>query len=200
MKRITLDNAGRIASAAVALCFGLAGSALADCSHTANQLTILPQLSAFSLPREVSAAKATDNAAAAGVPGPWQSSDADPSIVGLWHSKSFSDGQVTDEAFEQWNTDGTEVLNDNPPPQTGNICLGVFVKSAQSTYKLKHPSWTYDANGNLTGSAIIRELVIVGRGGDTYSGTYTVDIYDLKGNHLAQFGGTVQAERIKVDF
>ncbi len=80
------------------------------------------------------------------------------------------------------------------------MCLGVFVKSALSTYKLKHPSWTYDANGNLTGTAIIRELVIMGPGGDTYKGTFTIDLFDLNGVHLTQFGGTISAERITVDF
>ena len=198
VKKLTLHNAGGIALAAAALSLSLAGRAQADCSHTATLLGMAPRLSALAMPAGITLPKETDTSAV--VPDHFQSSDADPSIAGLWHSKSFSDGQITDEAFEQWNSDGTEVLNDNPPPQTGNVCLGVFVKSAQSTYKLKHPSWTYDSNGNLNGTAIIRELVIVGRGGNSYSGTYTVNLYDLKGNHIAQFGGTVEAERITVDF
>ena len=204
MKKITLHNAGGIAAAVAALCLGLAANAQADCSHTASQLGTAPRLAALSMPSGVSLAKAEassdGSSKALSIPDFGDGSDGDPSIVGLWHSRTFSDGQVTDEAFEQWNSDGTEVLNDNPPPQTGNICLGVFVKSALSTYKLKHMSWTYDSNGNLNGTAIIRELVEMGQGGKTYSGTYTVDIYDLKGNHIVQLGGTVEAERITVDF
>lgn len=53
-----------------------------------------------------------------------------------------------------------------------------FDQFALSTYKLKHPSCTHDANGNLIGTAIIRELVII----------------------LMQLGGTITRTRITVDF
>lgn len=197
MKKITLQDAAKLTLAIAVAGFGMAGQAKADCAQMGKQFT-LPHLAALSAGNEISVVN--DNQASAVVPDNRAPIDADPSIVGLWDSKAFSGGQLIDEGFEQWNADGTEVLNDTPPPQTGNVCLGVFVKSAQSTYKLKHPSWTFDSNGNLTGTAIIRELVIVGRGGNTYSGTYTIDFYDLNGKHLQQFGGTIQAQRITVDF
>jgi hypothetical protein len=121
------------------------------------------------------------------------------SIVGLWETTFTSQGQVIDQGFDQWNSDGTEILNDDPPPQTGNVCLGVYIK-AGSVYRLKHPSWTYDANGNLTGTAIISEQVTVGPDGNTYNGIYTINFNDLNGNHLAQFSGAIAATRIVVDF
>ena len=197
MKKITLQDAAKLTLAIAVAGFGMAGQAKADCAQMGNQFT-LPHIAVLSASKGISAVK--DSEASAVVPDSRPSIDADPSIVGLWRSKAFSGGQLIDEAFEQWNADGSEIMNDTPPPQTGNVCLGVFVKSAQSTYKLKHPSWTFDSNGNLTGTAIIRELVIVGGGGNSYSGTYTIDFYDVNGKHLQQFGGTVQAERITVDF
>ena len=196
VNKITLQNSGRVAAAIAALCLGLAGRAQADCGIAANRFTVLPRLSVATMPlglgHEADAAASASQAIS--------HSDADPSIVGLWKTTFTSGGQVVDEGFDLWNGDGTEVLNDDPPPQTGNVCLGVFVKSALSTYKLKHPSWTYDANGNLTGTAIIRELVLMGPGGNTYKGTFTIDLYDLNGTHLTQFGGTISAVRITVDF
>ena len=205
MKKITLQSAGRLAVVVAGLGFVFAGHAQADCGITANQFSVLPRLAVATMPEAMSAAsvaKDTDAAASTppSAPEDWQHSSADPSIVGLWKTTFTSGGQVVDEGFDQWNSDGTEILNDDPPPQTGNVCLGVYVKSAMSTYKLKHPSWTFDANGNVNGTAIIRELVIVGRGGNTYQGTYAIDVYDLQGNHLAQFGGTISATRITVDF
>lgn len=46
------------------------------------------------------------------------------SIVGLWMTTFTSGGQVVDSGFDQWNADGTEILNDTPPPATGNVFLG----------------------------------------------------------------------------
>lgn len=196
MRKITLGN--KLALAGAALLAALAVNARADCGIAANRFTVLPRLAVASMPEGIALGRDSDASASASQA--TSHSDADPSIVGLWKTTFTSGGQVVDEGFDQWNSDGTEILNDDPPPQTGNVCLGVFVKSALSTYKLKHPSWTYDANGNLTGTAIIRELVMMGPGGNTYKGTFTIDLFDLDGNHLTQFGGTISAERITVDF
>lgn len=205
MKKITLQNQGRLAVAIAVVCLAMAGRAQADCGITANQFSVIPRLAVATMPAGMSAAsvaKDTDASAPAATSATEdrRNNNADPSIVGLWKTTFTSGGQVVDEGFDQWSSDGTEVLNDDPPPQTGNVCLGVYVKSALSTYKLKHPSWTFDASGNVNGTAIIRELVSMGRGGNTYSGTYTIDVYDLDGNHLTQFGGTIAATRITVDF
>jgi len=205
VKKVTLQNEARLAVAVAVVCLAMAGRAQADCGITVNQFSVIPRLAVATMPEAMSAAtvaKDTDASAsaAASATEDLRHNSADPSIVGLWKTTFTSGGQVVDEGFDQWSSDGTEILNDDPPPQTGNVCLGVYVKSALSTYKLKHPSWTFDASGNVNGTAIIRELVIIGQGGNTYSGTYTIDVYDLEGNHLAQFGGTISATRITVDF
>jgi hypothetical protein len=126
-----------------------------------------------------------------------ESSDA--SIVGLWKTKFIAGGQVVDQGFDVWHSDGTEVLNDTPPPSTGNVCLGVWIKTGKSTYKLKHPSWNFDPAGNLIGTVVIREDVTVSNDGNSYKGTFTLDVFDLAGNRLDHANGTISAQRITVD-
>jgi hypothetical protein len=123
----------------------------------------------------------------------------DPSIVGLWKITFVSGGQVVDQGFDQWNIGGTEILNDTPPPATGNVCLGVWVQTGRFTYKLKHPSWTFDNGGNLNGTVIIREQRILDPRGNTFKGSFTLDVYDLSGNLLEHAAGTITGQRITVD-
>ncbi|HLG95071.1 MAG TPA: hypothetical protein VKX49_02035 [Bryobacteraceae bacterium] len=200
MKQITLQNFRKTGAALALLCLALAGRAKADCMIAANQFTVLPRLSVAAMPPGLSLTARADGPSDIEMAAPQQDEGNGRSIVGLWKTTSYSGAQVVDEAFEQWNSDGTEVLNDNPSPLLGNICLGVFIKAGAATYKLKHPSWTYDNNGNLNGTAIIREQITVAPSGNTYSGTFTVDLFDLNGTHLVQLGGTVTGQRITVDF
>lgn len=58
-------------------------------------------------------------------------------IVGFWRvvftakgSAGIADGTVIDKGFQQWHSDGTEILNSSKPPITGNFCLGVWKKTA----------------------------------------------------------------------
>jgi hypothetical protein len=122
-------------------------------------------------------------------------------IVGLWNIKFTSGNQVVDEGFDAWHGDGTETLNDTPPPVTGNVCLGAWTQTGRNTFKLKHPSWVYDeaTNTQVIGQAIIRETVSVSRDGNSFSGSFTVDVIDTFGNSLAHFEGQVRATRIKPD-
>ena len=122
-----------------------------------------------------------------------------PSIVGLWKIAFSSGGQVVDQGFDLWTSDGTEILNDTTPPAEGNVCLGVWEKVGPRTFQLYHPSWTFDANGNLTGTAIIREVVTLDRKGQSFSGTSTIDFIDLDNNNVGHLDGQVQATRIKVN-
>jgi hypothetical protein len=121
-------------------------------------------------------------------------------IAGLWNIKFVSGGQVVDQGFDAWQSDGLEVLNDTPPPATGNVCLGVYAQTGQRTFKLKHPSWIFDAsNTNVIGTATIRETVTIDRSGDSFTGVFTIDVVDLFGNPLGHADGKVEAARLKVD-
>jgi len=101
--------------------------------------------------------------------------------------------------FSQWHSDGTEILNSSRPPATSNFCLGVWEKTGRSTYKLNHFALSSDLNGNLIGLANIREDVTLDASGNNYSGTFSIDQYDLAGNTLAHIVGNISASRITVD-
>ena len=132
-----------------------------------------------------------------------EAAEEEPSIVGLWHVFFVSGGQPFDEGFDEWHSDGTEVLNDTAPPQpangAGTVCLGVYKKIAPATYKLRHPFWSFDANGNLAGSGVILETVTVDEGGNTYHGTFTFDQFNLSGNLIFEATGKLNATRITAD-
>jgi hypothetical protein len=121
------------------------------------------------------------------------------SIVGLWNVTFLSGGQVVDVAFDAWHGDQTEILNDYTDPIEGNVCLGVWVESGDHTYKLKHPSWIFDSNGNLLGTEMLHETVKLNGNGQTYTGVYRLDIYDVSGNFVEEFTGLLKAARINVD-
>jgi len=121
------------------------------------------------------------------------------SIIGLWNLSFISGGEVVDVAFDAWHGDGTEILNDYTDPIEGNVCLGVWEQTGPRTYKLKHPSWYFDNNGTLLGTVVIHETVTVSTDGDSFSGSYTDDVYDVSGNLLEAYSGQLKASRIKPD-
>ena len=128
-----------------------------------------------------------------------ESSAAPATIVGLWNLTFTSGGQVVDVAFDAWHSDGTEVLNDYTNPIEGNVCLGVWEQSGTRTYKLKHPSWSFDSTGTLLGTVVIGENVTLSADGNIFSGSYTYDVYDVAGNFQIEYKGQVKATRIKPD-
>lgn len=123
---------------------------------------------------------------------------SDATIVGLWDVKFISNGEVVDEGFDQFHSDGTEILNDTPPPATGNVCLGVYKLPATTSIKLKHPSWIYDpTNTFVIGRATILEQINLDRGGNIFTGTFTIQFRDLSGNPIApDFSGQLRGDRI----
>ena len=121
----------------------------------------------------------------------------EPSIVGYWYVRFVADGQLVDDGFDMWHSDGTEVLNDTTAPSTGNVCLGVWAKTAPFTYTLKHPSWIFDSAGvNVVGVVIIREQITLDPSGDSFKGLTTFDAYDLSGNPLDHESSEITGQRI----
>lgn len=128
------------------------------------------------------------------------------SIVGLWRvtftskgTQGIPDDTVIDAGFSVWHSDGTEILNSSRPPATGSFCLGVWERSNNGVYNLNHFALSWDSDGNFVGPAEIREHVTTGKHGDTYSGTFTLDQYDLAGNVKMHIQGVVSAVRVTVD-
>lgn len=105
--------------------------------------------------------------------------------VGLWSSNVLLGGQGIFQAFESFTSDGLEFLNDNGAPQAGNVCFGIWKSTGKNTYQVYHPSWSYDANGNVTGTVIIREQITIDPSGNTFSGTVVVQTFDLNGKIAA---------------
>ena len=155
-------------------------------------LSINANASSKPLPRQNSDQSSADTAG-----------DENVAITGLWHVKFLAGGQTFDEGFDLWNSDGTEILNDIAPPQpangSGTICLGVFKTVGPRTYKLRHPFWIIDTNGNLAGTGVILEQVTVALTGNSYTGSLTAITYDLGGNITSQTTGEIQAQRVTVD-
>jgi hypothetical protein len=133
------------------------------------------------------------------IPGPDATRQATTtaSIAGLWYARFLAGGQLVDDGFDVWNSDGTEILNDSPAPSSGAVCVGVWTKTSALTYTLKHPSWIFDDAGvNLIGVVIIREYITLDPAGNSYSGDAVLDVYDLAGNLLGQEFAEITGERI----
>ncbi|MBZ5625619.1 MAG: hypothetical protein LAQ69_44035 [Acidobacteriia bacterium] len=107
------------------------------------------------------------------------------------------DGKPVDLSFEIWHADGTEVLIDQTPPVEGNVCIGTWAQTGTLTYKLTHPALNFDMNGNFIGTVLIREVVELDRSGNKFSGTYTVDVFDLNGTATDHLDGQFAATRVK---
>ena len=132
------------------------------------------------------------------------------SIVGMWHviftartmnGERFSG--VIDNAVAVWHPDGTEIMNSGRPAQDGNFCLGVWERTGKFTYYLNHIPWqgndTTNAPsgiGNPIGGTQILEKVTLKPDGNSYAGTFKLDVYDTSGNGAVSFTGTVKATRI----
>ena len=122
------------------------------------------------------------------------------SIVGLWYVQFTIAGNVIQDAYQLWNAGGTEVHNPNVDPRGGNVCLGVWKRAAgTNTYILAHRVWNYDTAGNWLGTINLRERLTVGGGGNSHSGSFTLDFYDTSGNFQMELTGSVTGERISVE-
>jgi hypothetical protein len=136
-------------------------------------------------------------------------SSSDDPIVGMWRvtftafGPGFpAEGVVIDNAFAQWHSDGTEIMNSSRNPVTGNFCLGVWKRVGARRYKLNHFAISWDPSVSPDaplGLANIREEVTISGNGRSYSGTFAIDQFDQAGNVLAHLSGQVKARRITVD-
>ena len=172
-------------AACMALVVGFSASALASCGDSLSAMAA----GAASVHSQSSAIQ--QNSVAAG-------GSSGKSMVGLWHIQFTVGGQTIQEAYQLWNVGGTEVHNPNGAPG-GLVCLGVWKHASHGVYKLAHRVWNYDANGNFMGTIHLSETVTAGQGGNTHSGSFTLDFYDPSGNFQFEVAGSVTGERISVE-
>jgi hypothetical protein len=168
------------------LVVGLSASALASCGDSlsamaAGAAAVVSQSSPMQHDAPLSGDKAVKS-----------------SIVGLWHVEFKVKGQTIQEAYQLWNTGGTEVHNPNVDPRTGNVCLGVW-KQATGTYTLAHRVWSYDSSGDFLGTIHLSETLTLGHGGNTHKGSFKLDFYDPTGHFVNKVTGNVTGRRISVE-
>jgi hypothetical protein len=172
------------------LVVAFSATAMAQCGDSLNAMaaaaSIRSQSRASESPVQNDSAASSDNA-------------VNTSIVGLWHIRFLIGGTQIQEAFQIWNTGGTEVHNPNVDPRQGNVCLGTWNEAAPQTFKLNHRVWLYTPDGSFLGVGHLHETLALSDRGNTQSGSFTLDLYDLSGNKLAELAaGTVTGERISV--
>ena len=119
-------------------------------------------------------------------------------IVGMWSFQMSANGAQVDFGYQQWHSDGTELMNSGGrPPATENFCMGVWKQVGTNGYHLNHFALSYDSSGNLNAKVNIKEDVAINATGTSYSGPFTLDVYDPKTNALLQHVvGQVTAQRV----
>ena len=149
----------------------------------------------------------------------------EPSIVGMWHVKLVAasavnapvpPGAEVDAGYQQWHSDGTEMLNSGRPPADSSFCMGVWEQVGPRTFKLNHfaISWTQGPapdsssgpTNSRTGPTSIVEEVTVSLDGKSFSGTFTITDYaetdSPSGSSISfldSITGTVTGTRVTVN-
>jgi hypothetical protein len=121
------------------------------------------------------------------------------SIVGLWSFKLTSNGQTVDFGYQQWHSDGTELLTSaTRAPATGDFCMGVWKQTGPSRFHLNHYPLVVDNNGVLQARVVLKEDVTVDPSGMSFSGMFTQDVYDPTGTTkiAPTVTGPVTAQRV----
>lgn len=135
------------------------------------------------------------------------------SPIGMWNIQFISqgngnqnppipDGAQIDFGYTQWHSDGTEIMNSGAhAANTGNFCLGVWVRTGMFTYEVNHFALSYDGtSGALVNKINIREQITLDPSGNQFSGTFTITIFNAAGTQqVDQIAGTIAATRVTVD-
>lgn len=129
--------------------------------------------------------------------------------VGMWNFQFLSqgnppipDGAAIDFGYVQWHSDGTEIMNSGGhAANTGNFCMGVWVRTGMFTYEVNHFALSYDGtSGALVNKINIREQVTLDPSGNQYTGTFTIDVYNATATQMVDHvAGTIAATRVTVD-
>jgi hypothetical protein len=124
------------------------------------------------------------------------------SIVGMWAFRMVPTAGPGDFGYQQWHSDGTELMNSGGrAPATQNFCMGVWRQTGANRYHLNHLALSYDAGtGQLNARVNIKEDVSVDPTGNSYSGSFTIDVYDPSGTtEVAHQNGQVTAQRVRAN-
>lgn len=121
---------------------------------------------------------------------------AAPSIVGMWQVVHSANGQVVNQAFEQWHSDGTEFEFADFAPATGDICMGTWSKTSTGGIKLYHTGWTFDATGKPTGTMLFTATYALNAPGTGFKGPFDLKFYDPAGKLLVDVKGQTAGTKL----
>jgi hypothetical protein len=181
MKKLLLASA-TLAVASLLTTAPASGCAVSAAAKAKSTMSIAPGAAALSLENAPQTSSSKPKAQA---------------FVGLWDVKLYSQGQLFDEGFDTFHSDGTEILITQDNPITENVCPGVWEQTGPATIKVKHPSWYFDNSGNLLGTVIIYETLTLDCD-DSFHGTSVEVVYDIHGNKIATDEAQLTGKRIKV--
>ena len=138
-------------------------------------------------------------------------------IVGQWQVlmtafPGTNDEFVFDFGFQQFHSDGTELMiSGGVPPTIGNVCIGAWERGPGGVIVLRHMTWNWAGNevpGDLpTGYFLLEVRLRTDSQGTAYAGTWKAASYDLGTGPLgsggppqpnSSFEGTLQAVRVTV--
>lgn len=138
--------------------------------------------------------------------------DSAASVIGMWHAVfrlGDASGPVYDEVFEQFHSDGTElIISSGLPPALGNVCVGVWKRVAARTYKLRHMTWNwappdngFGVPGTFAGHFELEVTLRLDAHGQHFNGTFSARNFDTEGEHIPGLDaqGVVNGVRITVD-
>jgi hypothetical protein len=136
--------------------------------------------------------------------------DDDP-MLGFWYVTFTSDtpGVFFDWAFNQFHSDGTEMMNSGSLGPSA-FCMGVWKRTGHRQYTVNHFPIPYDTttdpkNPVLIGIIQIREKITLSGDHNSFTGTFSQGLYDKDGNLLEPpygpglFTGKLEGHRITVD-
>lgn len=123
-------------------------------------------------------------------------------IVGLWSFRMTVGGQTADFGYQTWHSDGTELMNSGGrAPATENFCMGVWRQNGPH-YHLNHVALSYDpGTGQINARVNIKEDVMLDPSGMSFSGTFSLDVYDPSGTTKVAptTTGNITAQRIRAN-
>lgn len=146
--------------------------------------------------------------------GEWEPTVHRAPIVGLWEFKymskgnletlGISDGTLIDGGMTTWYADGNEsTVSGVRDPASGDVCLGVWKRTGDSTYELNHIGLSWDTTKHVyTGPSFIKQHVTLDEDRKHYTGTFTIDSLNPDGKTSALpalIKGTIKATRIGID-
>jgi hypothetical protein len=140
-------------------------------------------------------------------------------ITGLWQNvflafPNTQDEFIFDFGFQQFHTDGTELMiSGGVPPTIGNVCIGVWERGAGGVITLRHVTWNWAGDEVLgdppTGYFHLIVVLRTNDQGTAYTGTWRAASYDLGAGPLhggpdvpqpgTDFSGGIQGVRIGVN-